>query len=102
MTNTPPRAAQLALRQTGIQSTQLPSHPRTGITARDIQRERLLAPSHQANRARIESSNTSYTIAPKSTFDPKSGLDPNARPIGASGMDAFRRMTANKLGKKRT
>lgn len=50
----------------------------------------------------MESSNTSYTIAPKSTFDASKGLDPSARPIGAGGMEAFRKMTARPGNKKRS
>lgn len=49
----------------------------------------------------MESSNTSYTIAPKSTFDPTRGVNPMSRPIGAGGMEAFRKMTA-KQGKKKS
>lgn len=49
----------------------------------------------------METSNTSYTIAPKSNFDPSRGLDPNARPIGAAGVEAFRKMTT-KQGKNRS
>jgi transcription factor SPN1 len=48
----------------------------------------------------LEMTNTSYTIAPRTTFDPTKGLDPMSRPIGAGGMEAFRKMTA-KQGKKR-
>lgn len=71
------------------------------MSARELERERLLAPANRSNRARMESSNASYTIAPKSNFDASRGPDPLARPIGAGGMDAFRRMTA-KQGKKRS
>lgn len=49
----------------------------------------------------METSNTSYTIAPKSTFDASKGVDQLARPIGAGGMEAFRKMTA-KQGKKKS
>jgi transcription factor SPN1 len=48
----------------------------------------------------METSNTSYTIAPRSNFD-TTKVDASMRPIGAGGMDAFRRMTA-KQGKKRS
>jgi transcription factor SPN1 len=48
----------------------------------------------------MEAGTASYSIAPRSTFD-NSRPDPNARPIGAGGADAFRRMTA-KHGKKKT
>jgi transcription factor SPN1 len=49
----------------------------------------------------METANTSYTVAPRSNFDPSKGLDPASRPIGAGGMEAFRKMTA-KQGKKRS
>ncbi|CAD6444085.1 8487b264-5016-41f5-aea9-fe080fa2cd0a [Sclerotinia trifoliorum] len=94
------QAAQLAIRPSGSQSSQMPSSQRTQLTARDIERQRLLAPKIISNRARMETSNTSYSIAPRSNFDPSRGLDPSARPIGAGGVDAFRKMTA-KQGKKR-
>jgi len=97
------QAAQLALRPSGTQSSQMPSSSsqRTQLSARDIERQRLLAPKIISNRARMETSNTSYTVAPRSNFDPSRGMDPNARPIGAGGMEAFRKMTA-KQGKKRS
>ncbi|KAF7881670.1 uncharacterized protein EAF02_006358 [Botrytis sinoallii] len=94
------QAAQLAIRPSGSQSSQMPSSQRTQLTARDIERQRLLAPKVISNRARMETSNTSYSIAPRSNFDPSRGLDPSSRPIGAGGVDAFRKMTA-KQGKKR-
>ncbi|KAF7899734.1 hypothetical protein BTUL_0165g00240 [Botrytis tulipae] len=95
------QAAQLAIRPSGTQSSQMPSSQRTQLTARDIERQRLLAPKVISNRARMETSNTSYSIAPRSNFDPSRGLDPSSRPIGAGGVDAFRKMTA-KQGKKRS
>lgn len=49
------------------------------------------------NRARASGLPTSYTIAPRSTFDGQRG---NAhRPLGSGGMEAFRKMTQK--GKKR-
>ncbi|KAF7909691.1 uncharacterized protein EAF01_003409 [Botrytis porri] len=95
------QAAQLAIRPSGSQSSQMPSSQRIQLTARDIERQRLLAPKVISNRARMETSNTSYSIAPRSNFDPSRGLDPSSRPIGAGGVDAFRKMTA-KQGKKRS
>lgn len=95
------RAAQLALRPSGISSSQLPSSQRPGLSQRDIERERVLAQPIRSNRARMETANTSYTVAPRSNFDPSKGLDPSARPIGAGGVEAFRKMTA-KQGKKRS
>lgn len=94
------QAAQLALRPSGTQSSQMPSQA-MALSSRDRERERLLAQPIKSNRARMETANTSYTVAPKSTFDASKGLDPSARPIGASGMEAFRKMTA-KQGKKRS
>lgn len=70
------------------------------MTQKELERERLLAQPNKSTRARMDSSNTSYTIAPKSTFDASKGIDPSSRPIGAGGMEAFRKMTA-KQGKKR-
>lgn len=72
------------------------------MTQRELERERMLAPAiRNNNRARMETSSASYTVAPKSTFDPARSADPSMKPIGASGMEAFRRMTA-KQGKKRS
>ncbi|QSZ37177.1 hypothetical protein DSL72_009271 [Monilinia vaccinii-corymbosi] len=95
------QAAQLAIRPSGSQSSQIPSSQRTGLSARELERQRLLAPKIISNRARMETSNTSYSIAPRSNFDPSRGLDPNSRPIGAGGVEAFRKMTT-KQGKKRS
>jgi len=92
------QAAQLALRPSGTQASQ---GQRVIMSQKDLDRERMLAPTIRSNRARMESSNTSYTVAPRSTFDPTKGVDPSMRPIGASGMEAFRKMTQNK-GKKRS
>ena len=66
-----------------------------------LDRERVLAQPSRSNRARVETVHTSYTIAPRSTFDASKGVDPSSRPIGAGGMEAFRKMTA-KQGKKRS
>ena len=94
------RAAQLALRPSGPQASQQGSTQRLGMSQRDTERQRVLAQPIKSNRARLEASNTSYTVAPRSTFDPTKGLDPMSKPIGAGGMEAFRKMTA-KQGKKR-
>ena len=79
------RAAKLAQRQkTGSQFN---------LTQRPAQsaREAFLAPTGANNQARMASLPSSYTIAPKSTFDGSHAVD--HRPLGASGMEAFRRMT---------
>lgn len=95
------RTAQLAIRSGTQQASQASSSQRAPMSQKELERERFLAQPNRSTRARMESSNTSYTVAPKSTFDPTKGLDPAMRPIGASGMDAFRKMTA-KPGKKRS
>lgn len=94
------RAAQLTIRPSGTQSSQFSSQ-RPGLSQREIERERILAQPNKSNRARMESSNASYTIAPKSTFDPTKGIDPAARPIGAGGMEAFRKMTAKPSNRRK-
>ncbi|KAI0130472.1 transcription factor IWS1 [Xylariales sp. AK1849] len=58
---------------------------------RDAERERILAPNVSSNRARVTGLPSSYTVAPKSTFEPL--RDGSHRPIGASGIEAFRKMT---------
>jgi transcription factor SPN1 len=64
---------------------------------RDAERERILAAPTANNRARVVGLPQSYTIAPRSTFDASRG--PDHRPIGASGLEAFRKMTQK--GKKK-
>ncbi|KAG6009572.1 Transcription factor iws1 [Claviceps maximensis] len=83
------QAARLAQRQkigTQFNLTQRPT-----LSARDAERERILAPVGSNNRARMSNLPESYTIAPKSTFDGAQGSE--HRPLGAGGMEAFRRMT---------
>jgi len=65
--------------------------------AREAERERILAPANTSNRARVVGLPSSYTIAPRSTFDASRG--PDHRPIGASGMEAFRKMTTSRKKK---
>ncbi|KFY42015.1 hypothetical protein V495_04706 [Pseudogymnoascus sp. VKM F-4514 (FW-929)] len=91
------QAAQLALRPSGTQTS---SQPSLGLSRKELDRERVLAAPRPGNRARLETHSASYTVAPKSTFDPQRAVDPASRPIGASGMEAFRKMTAKK-GTKR-
>ena len=92
------RAAQLALRPSGAQAA---IQPTNGLSQKELERERVLAQPKPGNRARLETHSASYTVAPKSTFDPQRAMDPASRPIGASGMEAFRKMTAKK-GTKRS
>ncbi|KAK5999223.1 Transcription factor IWS1 [Cladobotryum mycophilum] len=89
-------AAKLAQRRkTGSQFslTQRPAQ-----SSQDAERERFLAPVASNNRARMVNLPASYTIAPKSTFDGTRTQD--HRPLGAGGMEAFRKMTQK--GKKRS
>lgn len=92
------RAAQLALRPSGSQAV---SQPTSTLSQKEVERERMLAAPRVSNRARLETHSASYTVAPKSTFDPARAMDPASRPIGASGLEAFRKMTAKK-GTKRS
>lgn len=62
------------------------------------QRDRALEKPIFSNRARIETHNASYTVAPRSTFD--AAAAESARPMGAAGLDAFRRMTAKKVSRR--
>ncbi|KAK4454732.1 transcription factor iws-1 [Podospora aff. communis PSN243] len=93
-------AAKIAQRQeaavSGSQMT-LTQRP-AGKTAHELERERLLAPAPLSNnRARPAGLPASYTVAPKSTFDRSS--QPDFKPIGAAGLEAFRKLTQK--GKKR-
>lgn len=54
----------------------------------------MLAPVVSSNRARPGGLPDSYTIAPKSTYDVSRA--PEHRPIGAGGLEAFRKMTQNR------
>lgn len=64
---------------------------RPSQSAREAERERFLAPNIESKRARPAGLPASYTVAPLSTFNPSSA--PDHRPIGASGAEAFRKMT---------
>ncbi len=65
----------------------------------ELERERLLAPDPvNSNRARPAGLPASYTIAPRSTFDGARG--PEHRPVGAAGLDAFRKLTQKGKGRR--
>ncbi|KAK2590935.1 Transcription factor iws1 [Conoideocrella luteorostrata] len=83
------QAARLAQRQKIGAQFNLTQRP--ALSARDAERERILAPVGSNNRARMSNLPESYTIAPKSTFDGIRGSE--HRPLGAGGMEAFRKMT---------
>ena len=61
---------------------------------REQTRARELAPPTKGNRARLESGAKSYSIVPQSQAVKPSQF---ARPMGASGDDAFRRMKARQM-----
>lgn len=66
--------------------------PRRNLTTAELERERILAPVAPSRFRPTELPKT-YRIAPQSTFEP--GMQPpiDYRPIGASALEAFRRMT---------
>lgn len=82
-------AAKLQQRQKA--GTQFTLSQRPAQSAAEVERERMLAPTRLNNEARMASLPSSYTIAPMSTFDGNRAND--HRPLGASGMEAFRKMT---------
>jgi len=82
-------AAKLAQRQK--QGSQFTLSQRPAQSSQDAERERILAPAAAHNRARMDVMPQSYTIAPRSTFDGSMGS--SHRPLGAGGMEAFRKMT---------
>ncbi|KAJ0340000.1 hypothetical protein COL922a_003831 [Colletotrichum nupharicola] len=88
-------ALKMSQRQAGSSQFNLPQRP--SQSAREAEREAMLAPVVTSNRARPGGLPSSYTIAPKSTYDVSRA--PDHRPIGAGGLEAFRKMTAK--GKKR-
>ena len=82
--------ARLALRNGSSGATVPLSAAETAKEAR----ERALAPPVRGNRARVEAKEKMYTIAPRSG-QVAGGVF--ARPLGASGEDAFRKMKARQL-----
>lgn len=72
--------------------TQFPSSQPQSQSRGERERERLLAPA-ASSRARVAELPQSYTVAPRSTFDRQAGGGAEHRPIGASGIEAFRKMT---------
>ncbi|KAM0472250.1 hypothetical protein ACHAPX_008932 [Trichoderma viride] len=85
-------AAKMAQRRK--QGSQFTISERPAQSAADAERERFLAPVRGGNQARMVNLPASYTIAPVSTFDGNKSQD--HRPLGAGGMEAFRRMTQKK------
>lgn len=95
-------AAKMAQRQeTAMGSSQitLTQRPAGNKSRFELERERLLAPETKTNRAQPAGLPTSYTIAPRSTYD-GSARSSEHRPIGAGGIEAFRKMTQKNKGRK--
>ncbi|KAI1102432.1 hypothetical protein F4804DRAFT_313071 [Jackrogersella minutella] len=79
-------------------SSQLTLNQRNAVESlAEEERARMLAPTKEVSRARVTGLPSTYTIAPRSSFDPSRVQD--HKPIGASGMEAFRKMTQK--GKKK-
>ncbi|KAI1800207.1 hypothetical protein F4811DRAFT_47263 [Daldinia bambusicola] len=89
------QAAKLKQVATSSQLTLNQRHTAQSIA--EEERARMLAPARDVSQARIMGLPSTYTIAPRSTFDPSRA--PDYRPIGASGIEAFRKMTQK--GKKK-
>ncbi|KAH8169336.1 TFIIS helical bundle-like domain-containing protein [Sarocladium implicatum] len=84
------QAAKAAQRDSAIKN---PTMRLTQRPAPSAETDRL-APKGFDNQARATNLPASYTVAPRSTFDGARGSE--HRPLGASGMDAFRKMTQKK------
>ncbi|KAI1765796.1 hypothetical protein GGR53DRAFT_252185 [Hypoxylon sp. FL1150] len=85
------------LRQVTGASSQLTLNQRTAAQIAEEERARVLAPNREVSAARVSGTLATYTIAPRSTFDPTRA--PDYRPIGAGGIEAFRKITQR--GKKK-
>ncbi|TDZ75025.1 Transcription factor IWS1 [Colletotrichum trifolii] len=80
--------------QRQVGSSQYTLTQRPVQSAKELEREAILAPVVTSNRARPGGLPSSYTIAPKSTYDVSRA--PDHRPIGAGGLEAFRKITQNR------
>lgn len=56
----------------------------------------MLAPNRTSNRARLDGSAISYSVAPRSSYVP-GRVDPSSRPIGAGGDAACRYVLSFRL-----
>ena len=93
-TNDGHRAAKAAQRDSAAKNPTMRLTQRPAPSSAGTDRDRILAPKGFDNQARATNLPASYTVAPRSTFDGASGSE--HRPLGASGMDAFRKMTQKK------
>ncbi|KAK3996367.1 transcription factor iws-1 [Cladorrhinum sp. PSN332] len=92
------KKAQVEAGATGSQIT-LTQRP-AGKSRFEIERERALAPEVRSNRAVMPGLPQSYTVAPKSTFNPSQATGEH-RPIGSGGAEAFRKMITKGKGGRR-
>jgi transcription factor SPN1 len=91
----------LATRPAAATDSQSSSSSQTPFRSRaEAERERALAPVVRSNRAQPAGLPASYTVAPRSTFDGTRAGQPDHRPIGAGGLEAFRRMTQKNKGRR--
>lgn len=75
-------------------ASQITLTQRPAMSQQETERARLLAPRPlNPGRAQLGGLPATYTIAPKSTIDPSRG---GPRPLGAGGIEAFRKMTQKK------
>ncbi|MCJ1374900.1 Transcription factor iws1 [Loxospora ochrophaea] len=70
------------------------TQPTTALETAAEARARALAPRNTSNRARVQSDVKSYSIVPRSSQVIGGAF---ARPLGASGEDAFRKMKARQM-----
>ncbi|SPO07304.1 related to Transcription factor IWS1 [Cephalotrichum gorgonifer] len=83
------QAAKMAQRSSQFSSSQ----PQQSQSRLEAERERALAPTTVSTRARLPEMPQSYTVAPQSTFSRQSTMGTEHRPIGSTGIEAFRKMT---------
>ncbi|KAL1840125.1 hypothetical protein VTJ49DRAFT_781 [Mycothermus thermophilus] len=87
-----------AIAESSLQTMTLTQRPAGGKTRFELERERALAPEiRKANRALPAGLPATYTIAPRSTFDPSRAAS-EFRPVGSAGLEAFRKMTSKGKG----
>ncbi|KAL8407392.1 hypothetical protein RB594_006287 [Gaeumannomyces avenae] len=83
------------------QSSQLPTpSQRGGVSSFEREIQKKLAPENRSSRAQPPGLPQTYTIAPQSNFDVAARAQ-DYRPIGAGGMEAFRKMTQKGKGGRR-
>ncbi|KAI1372478.1 hypothetical protein F4677DRAFT_432376 [Hypoxylon crocopeplum] len=86
------------MRQVAASSQLTLNQRHTTQSLAEAERARILAPTRDVSRARVTGVPSTYTIAPRSTFDPARSVQ-EYRPIGAGGIEAFRKIAQK--GKKK-